>query len=478
MQGSFEKKVQSTLDELKLAPSAPLWEKIEAQIKPEKKRRRGLFWLPVGLLLLAGGWWLWTGTETQPAAFARKEITAAPAQTTATPSTPEKKTPSGSERRREIVMPQPPSPLPAVPASAVKTKKENTAGQQTSSPLSPVLAAAKKGAPGKTAEPGLRQPPASDTKPAPVDEGEKTPPTADSKSNNPTASEKAPAGKPPVGAITEDLTPVEKKPAPLIDSTTTAVPPAGEKKPAPLLTDTAAARRKVALAKKWRLTVTAQAGWSGASSVSTALSNYYSSPIQNNGGGFNSAVIGPSAVNNHSVFAAGVGLSKEMNDRLQVSVGLQFALYRSRTAVGNFRPLDTSLYFNSRDVMLGGYYVNGRQQNYSIRHQVLELPVTVGYRLLPSRRLLFEAGALYGHLLGSNALTFNQTGNFYYENKENFSRHQVALVASLPYRFVHKKTVGFSVGPMVQYRLTSFQKETMPPQRKLLFAGIKTSLNF
>jgi hypothetical protein len=58
MQGSFEKKVQEKLDELKLNPSAPVWEKIELQIQPEKKRRRGIFWIPVAvILLLGGGWW-------------------------------------------------------------------------------------------------------------------------------------------------------------------------------------------------------------------------------------------------------------------------------------------------------------------------------------------------------------------------------------------------------------------------------------
>src|SRR6476661_11240555 len=55
MQGSFEKNVQEKMEELQLTPSAPVWEKIELQVSPEKKRRRIVFWLLFPAALLAGG---------------------------------------------------------------------------------------------------------------------------------------------------------------------------------------------------------------------------------------------------------------------------------------------------------------------------------------------------------------------------------------------------------------------------------------
>ena len=58
MQGSFEKDVQNKMDELRLTPSAAVWEKVDAEIKVEKKKRHGIFWfLLAGLLLAGGGWW-------------------------------------------------------------------------------------------------------------------------------------------------------------------------------------------------------------------------------------------------------------------------------------------------------------------------------------------------------------------------------------------------------------------------------------
>src|SRR5829696_1443549 len=54
MHDRFEKEVQQKMGELNLTPSAPVWEKIELEIKPEKKRRRVFIWLFFGLLLLVG----------------------------------------------------------------------------------------------------------------------------------------------------------------------------------------------------------------------------------------------------------------------------------------------------------------------------------------------------------------------------------------------------------------------------------------
>ena len=55
MHDSFERKVQEKMEELNLVPSAPVWEKIELEIKPERKRRGVILWMFCGLLLIGGG---------------------------------------------------------------------------------------------------------------------------------------------------------------------------------------------------------------------------------------------------------------------------------------------------------------------------------------------------------------------------------------------------------------------------------------
>ena len=55
MHDKFEKEVQQKMEELKLRPSEPVWEKIEMAITPERKRKRSILWLSLAVLLLGGG---------------------------------------------------------------------------------------------------------------------------------------------------------------------------------------------------------------------------------------------------------------------------------------------------------------------------------------------------------------------------------------------------------------------------------------
>ena len=56
-ENEFEKQVQQKMDELKLHPSNAVWQKIEVQIKKEKKRRWMLIFFPIILIgSLYGGY--------------------------------------------------------------------------------------------------------------------------------------------------------------------------------------------------------------------------------------------------------------------------------------------------------------------------------------------------------------------------------------------------------------------------------------
>src|SRR4029078_11974640 len=59
MQNEFEKQVQQKMGELDLVPSAPVWEKIEEQIRVKKDRRKAFIWFSLLALLLTGGvYWM------------------------------------------------------------------------------------------------------------------------------------------------------------------------------------------------------------------------------------------------------------------------------------------------------------------------------------------------------------------------------------------------------------------------------------
>jgi|GEM_PF-3620207 len=57
-ENNFERDVEKKLGSLRLEPRPPVWEAVEAQIRKDRRRRRGFFWLFFGLLLTAGSCWL------------------------------------------------------------------------------------------------------------------------------------------------------------------------------------------------------------------------------------------------------------------------------------------------------------------------------------------------------------------------------------------------------------------------------------
>jgi hypothetical protein len=198
---------------------------------------------------------------------------------------------------------------------------------------------------------------------------------------------------------------------------------------------------------------------------------------QNSGGTLFGGNSGPGEITGGAGYAFGVGVSRVISQRLQVTVGLHYTAYRFRTSVGTYKPMDTALSFRSQTVAIGGYYRNGSQEDYAIRYQVLEIPVSLAYKLSPTVPLFFSVSALYGRLLKSNALTFDRTANIYYQNKENLQRNFFSLSSSLQYSIIRRQTFTINAGPVVQYQLTGLQKEDDQKPR-LFFAGIKTSVQF
>ncbi|RYY98504.1 MAG: hypothetical protein EOO11_07815, partial [Chitinophagaceae bacterium] len=84
-ENNFEKQVQQKLGELRFAPTQPVWAAVEARIRQKKERRRFVFWLFFGVLLLGGtGAWLLYGGPLNGSD--RGELAATPSETAQSPA--------------------------------------------------------------------------------------------------------------------------------------------------------------------------------------------------------------------------------------------------------------------------------------------------------------------------------------------------------------------------------------------------------
>jgi hypothetical protein len=467
MQGSFEKKVQEKLDELKLNPSAPVWEKIEMQIQPEKKRRRGIFWIPVAVILLLGsGWWALqtnTGETTTTAQGIDHAITTTPTNekkslpTDQSPVKPSQKNNRTFEPHltdsSTVLLNRPASsnlPLPA--AKSAKDKQQGLHSNQQRLNGKTTLSAIEttsKDEPVKELQ--ILEKPTG----MPVEQNAAIVTGTDSfflKKNEPVAS-------------TDSTTKDEKTEADKI---------------VPVGTDTPAVKKsKIAAQQKWRKTIVVQGGFNNLSAraslaMADAMPNYTTSP----GTTSSSLLRGANRVTSGISAGVGAGISRLLGEKWELAAVLQYTFHRLHTEVGTFRNLDTSLAsFNNR-IDVSGYYRNGTGTGYTINYHLLELPVSISLKPVSSVPLRLSAGASYGRLLTSNALTYSAAINGYYVNRENVTSDFFSAFSSLQYSLINRPGLELRLGPVVQYQFSSLQKQTIAGPVRLSFAGLKTAINF
>ncbi|WP_121354432.1 TonB-dependent receptor [Flavisolibacter nicotianae] len=457
MQGSFEKKVQEKMEELQLSPSAPVWEKIELQVRPEKKRRRILFWLLFPTALLAGGmWWLLSekttrrptaieqavpgGTktgakkqvvETSEAAQQKtntQEVQTVLPQRTGTARLPLMMTSSGHQQRTKRV-------LLASNIHDTSQRQSIDAGNEKTTPESKPL-------------------PIADKTPAIRSEGAHA-------DNKPVTSAALPS---PLKADT----PVQQK--------------AAEEKAERLQAGADSGKRKAAVVQK-KVTgkILLTAGWSWQTATTTS-GNLYSSPSQSaNSPGTPGPLYQPQHTSAGVSFSLGYAMEKALSGRLTLTAGIQYAYYSTRQKVGNYKTQDTTLRFQDKEFIVAGYFSNtaaayASQATYTNHFHVAELPVSLQYQLVKRLPLFVTAGASYGRLLSSNALTVDQSSGLLYLNKENNRKHSFNLFAATQFAVVNKKSWKLTTGPVFQYNAVPLQKTGS--RSHLLFAGLKTGINF
>lgn len=466
MQGSFEKKVQEKMDELTMHPSAPVWEKIALQLGPEKKRRRVFFWISVAAcILIAAAWMIYTTDGQKPAA----------AETTLS---------TGNR----------------IPSVIIRQEPENVAKEKL---------------PGKNNLQIFRSNRNEKTRSLPywpVEEqmGSSITTVAPKYRNNKTSSLKIPyagplpekSGEDKNGSIiagsrgkeivadwlneiqiesdkdTVNTTSGSNQLPVLKDSIATAEEnPRAER--SMTATDSGRTKNKLALPSGWRLALALQGGWNKPSSAMLTTARLASNNTTTQGAGYSSAFAGPNAVSGGASFSMAAGLTKNaLRNRLSVSIGLQYTFHQMHTRVGAFRQLDTMFSFNGSSIPVDGYYRNGINTAYPINYHLLEVPISIGYRLFSSLPLTLSAGAAYGRLLKSNALTYHATGNNFYYNRKNITTDYVSVSSSLQYNIVNRPKLQVGLGPVVNYYLSSLQKQPAVNAVRLSFAGFKSSIVF
>lgn len=475
MHDNFEREVQKKMEELNLTPSVPVWEKIELQIRPEKRRRRVLIWFFLGILLLSGGVFSYQilssnkeidnsiseqASKNQPSNFSvpptsetiiKKEEQNTSLSTTnedAPPTQPlVKKEETTEDKIDKTVL----SSKPKETATIGKEAKKRF-GKQTVSITK--LNAGKKIATNETVT---------------------TPKTSTDITAVPEASTNT-APNPVSQPTPTETIDIDKK-MQTVDSVKT---PSPEKNGASPI-DTSL-RKKVAAKSNWKRRIFLAAGVSDqVSSLNTAKVTMDAVIPQAGGVGASLPPINPTPADVTPAlgFMVGYELSKKLSEHFELSVGLRYAYYSAKLRIGANRRADTTIRYGAGSFVTNQFYTNtARRSDYTIRYHTLQVPVSIHYKPVINFPLYITTGASYGQVISTNALTFSRTSNLYYRNKENDVQSLLPVHASVQVGLFEKTKTSMRVGPMLQYNILKSQKENPSNASHLFFAGLQSTINF
>jgi cytoskeletal protein RodZ len=440
MQNEFEKQVQQKMEELRLVPSDPVWEKVEMQIRKKKDRRAVIFWIPLLALVAVG---LWFGIENY------SNQTSSNQNTPLSPQSHSSNSPVTQNNSIDNSLPD-----------TVDTKKpgSRTATGKTLSKTTSAHVDRKYGIwKPKTATPAAT----TDKK--------------GSSSATETVTVNAKAGvndaEVPLQKVTAPEKSQEEK-----ETISNNEQKSAEQATAPVKHDSASVApslKKHALAK-WKYNLVAMVGTSGLGRVEfyngmKSASVYYSpSTGVSNSGGNQFSSYGPSAVEKGLAFAIAATAKKQLSRRMFFSSGLQYNYYSNTIQVGQQVPQNrillgysVSRYFTAQSSV---------SQPYKNAYHFISVPADLDWQMLRKHPLNLSLGLSFQYLLASNALRYDYTSQSYFHDMSALNRAQLFSAFALTYS-VPLKQRPLSFGPQIQYGFTRIEKGN--PDNHLFSYGLK-----
>jgi hypothetical protein len=482
-ENNFEKKIQQRLEGLRLEPSEPVWHKVEARIREDKRRRRWLLLLPFLLLTLGGGaYWLLNGNN-KPVTVAENNIDK-PA---------EKKDNNIKETESENTIITPSDSEPRLNTSAGNKNNINS-GAGTSDKENKI----------PKSNPRLNK----NVQPAEHGFASIPIPFSDAKKKNRSADdEKVKSTKEvlqkEVSAIVSDYTKnsneviSDKR---VIVNPTTGTPlinnvvpdsATGIKNPenknviikneqTPLAQPTAIEKRnRDKQSLLWGISV--QAGVSNITEAllegqfKSALADFQSSP-NNAPGGSGQIPVTPAVIKSSFAFGLGGWIEKPVSKKTSLRAGLNYYNFGSRMNVGNEVNSTRSVYNGLSSVVVERYYLPGNSRTYYNKYHLLELPVAVYRRFNKSERLPFHGylSVNPGRIIGSKVLLQDTTGVFFTDGSL-LNKTTLSFSTGLSLTIFNKGKFPVRTGPVLQYQLNNLNRSAGSKQH-ISFLGLQADV--
>ena len=433
-QNNFERQVKETMDGFSVQPSAPVWQKIEREIRQKKERRRVVLWLLP--LLLAGGLWLALSQRGEQ----QQEIAA---RSTQSPAPTDQNGPAD------------PAKEPLTETEVLLHETEAEVPTSTTAPISRSndlfrsgLSILKQNKPANSTE---RTPGTARKRDAMINEPLNRSVTVEIPMNEETTSSRK--------ATTEVMTEKTEEADIKTGQTATDTPPATSdnkenKVDQNEAMDSAAVAPKtetiepVSRPRKWKLILQATGGYAQTINSFFPLAAAAESNIVPNSLGFLPRE-SPRPSTPGAAFSIGSVLSTTVSTKLSFNTGVQYTYTSTKQPYGQMAYGRYNGFSPSSDSS-AALLTTGISNQYTNQYHFLEIPAGISYSLFSTLPVDLHAGLSLTALASSNAVQYDEEHDIYYKQNDKLQRLGLNVFAGFSYSLAKER---LKVGPHIQYGL-------------------------
>ena len=441
-ENEFEKQVQQKMDELKLIPSGAVWQRIEPQIKKEKRRRWLLIFLPVILIgFLYGGYLFVNRSNTPPEAkqgltnnLIKKNNVI---EKTKADFDSAKNNASLLENKNTI-------------SKIIITKGNGKQKIKTQGKLKITIAQDID----KSLTKDITNKKVFDTTQNIIENG-----SLSSNIKNPEQEKILPAGetKPDTITILKEET--------ANDITIDSIKNNAEKKNENVI-DTPHKNMITPNKHLWSW------GFSLSVGVSGMANNLFGSQDKNSASAFLSSAFPaasgstatPSLIRSSIAFLTGVSVERKIH-KIIFTTGLNYKLFSTTNTTGT----DSANYFRATSNI----------NTYHNFYHYIELPVGIKFQIVNSKKikLNWNIGSSIAQLIGSNALQFNNITGLYFHDNSLFNKTQFGFNTGLDIALFSKQNRSLLIGPYFNYGISKIASQGYN-KHHFTFTGLRAQIIF
>ena len=192
----------------------------------------------------------------------------------------------------------------------------------------------------------------------------------------------------------------------------------------------------------------------------------------------------PSALEKGFSFSLGAFIQKSISKKFSISTGIRYSRYSTNIQVGNqinngavvqvenaFGSLNVDRYYRSDPSAFS-------RQKYTNRFHFIGLPVSIHTRLNRSKHLplVLNTGMSLAYLVSTNALHFDGQTGVYYKDNDLFNKFQASLSAGVALSLFNASRTPVQVGPHFEYGFTNLMKREVSASKHLFYFGLNTRI--